>query len=138
MNGPRPVATVVARISPAPAPKASFPMLPWYPASFHSATRGWSITARGIYRELLDAQWELGGLPAEAAALRRLIQASPTEWRSWAQVEAKFPIGADGLRRNVTLERHRAHAQKRSDDARKSARARWNNATQGKPSDANA
>jgi len=28
----------------------SLPMLPWFPANFLSATRGWSVTARGVYR----------------------------------------------------------------------------------------
>ena len=132
------MAPVVGRIMPAPQAKASFPMLPWYPASFHSSTRGWSIGARGVYRELLDCQWELGGLPADAGALRRLIQATPAEWRTWPQVDSKFPICADGLRRNARLERHRANAQMRSDAARESALARWNNTNKGRATDANA
>jgi hypothetical protein len=74
-----------------------------------SATRGWSVTARGIYRELLDCQWELGGLPAAATELQALIGATAIEWKYWAaSVSKKFPIDADGLRRNPTLEEHRA------------------------------
>jgi hypothetical protein len=91
--------------------------MPWYPGRFLSSTRGWSVTARGVYRELLDAQWELGGLPATPAELQRLIGATTAEWKCWRGfVEAKFPIShADGLRRNQTLEQHRS----RSDDIRK-------------------
>ena len=89
----------------------SLPFLPWYPARFMSATRGWSVTARGIYRELLDCQWEMGALPESPSELQRLIGATNTEWRWWAQlVERKFPIGEDGRRRNLMLEEHRARS----------------------------
>lgn len=87
----------------------SLPFMPWYPARFLSATRGWPLVARAIYRELLDAQWELGGLPAEPSELRQMIGATAAEWKYWRQlVERKFPIGSEGLRRNPTLEEHRA------------------------------
>jgi hypothetical protein len=85
-------------------------MMPWFPASFFSSTRGWNLAARGIYRELLDSQWELGSVPPDSAALQRLIYATASEWKSWPIVEPKFPIGADGRRRNPTLERHRIKA----------------------------
>jgi uncharacterized protein YdaU (DUF1376 family) len=103
----------------------SFALLPWYPASFMSSTRGWSVTARGIYRELLDCQWEMGGLPPEPAELQRLIGATAAEWRSWSVVETKFPCSSDGLRRNSTLERHRARSMERSKKAAASANQRW-------------
>lgn len=127
MSAKRPtLAPVVARINPATPGRKSFPMLPWYPANFMSATRGWSVTARGIYRELLDCQWEKPeGLPADPAALRQLICATVAEWKSWPVVEGKFPIGADGVRRNATLERHRARASERSAKAAESAAEKW-------------
>ena len=105
--------------------KKPLPMLPWFPASFMSSTRGWSVTARGIYRELLDCQWEMHGLPDNAAELRKLISATQTEWKQWPLVESKFPICPDGLRRNPRLERHREHAICKSQRASTSARARW-------------
>ena len=79
--------------------KKPLPMLPWYPASFMSSTRGWSVTARGIYRELLDCQWEQYGLPEDPAELRKLIGATAAEWKEWPVVESKFPISPDGRRR---------------------------------------
>jgi hypothetical protein len=83
-------------------------MMPWFPRDFLAATRGWRLIPRAIYRELLDVQWEQGGLPPDSGALRILIGATPAEWRSgWAQVEPKFPVDADGLRRNRRLEGHR-------------------------------
>lgn len=87
----------------------SLPFLPWFPARFMSSTRGWSVTARGIYRELLDCQWEMGSLPANAVELQQMIGATPAEWKCWrGLVEVKFPLNADGRRRNSTLELHRA------------------------------
>jgi uncharacterized protein YdaU (DUF1376 family) len=99
----------VARFTPALAANNALPMLPWFPSSFMASTRGWSVTARGIYRELLDAQWDLGSLPADLAALKRLIGATNAEWKSWPLVASKFPLCVtDGVRRNPTLERHRS------------------------------
>lgn len=72
------------------------------------STRGWSITAKGVYREMLDAQWDMGALPAESKELAILIGATPAEWRiGWAKCESKFPISEDGQRRNWRLESHR-------------------------------
>jgi uncharacterized protein YdaU (DUF1376 family) len=88
---------------------AGLPFLPWYPARFLSSTRGWPVTAKGVFRELLDTQWEVGGLPVDPAALRRLISATAAEWKHWGGlIEPKFPVDADGLRRNPRLEEHRA------------------------------
>jgi uncharacterized protein YdaU (DUF1376 family) len=89
----------------------ALPYLPWFCGDFMTATRGWSVTARGVYRELLDAQWDAGGLTADPKALRDLIRATPGEWRAaWSLVEPKFPVGPDGLRRNPRLEVHRQKA----------------------------
>jgi uncharacterized protein YdaU (DUF1376 family) len=89
----------------------SLPFLPWYPARFMSATRGWSVTARGVYRELLDCQWEMGSLPGDPRELQRLIGATNAEWRCWPQlVECKFPVGEDSRRRNQVMEEHRARS----------------------------
>src|SRR5487761_2040266 len=83
----------------------------WFPGDFLSSTRGWPVTARGVYRELIDSQWDLGALPDDPAALRRLIGATPKEWQWWStHVEPKFPIGPDGMRRNLRLEQHRERA----------------------------
>jgi uncharacterized protein YdaU (DUF1376 family) len=90
-----------------------------------SSTRGWCVTARGIYRELLDCQWEIGGLPVDPVALQRLIGATNSEWKAWPLVESKFPKGDDGLRRNPTLERHRERSIDRSKKAAASAIEGW-------------
>lgn len=86
-------------------------MMPWFPGDFLASTRGWPLISRAIYRELLDAQWGQGALPPEPSDLRQIVGATPTEWRAgWSRVEPKFPVSADGLRRNYRLEQHRQKA----------------------------
>lgn len=86
-------------------------MMPWFPRDFLASTRGWSLISRAIYRELLDAQWEQGGLSADPSELRDLVGATPVEWRAgWPRVAPKFAVGTDGLLRNARLEEHRQKA----------------------------
>jgi uncharacterized protein YdaU (DUF1376 family) len=90
---------------------AGMSMLPWWPRDFLAATRGWPLIARGAYRELLDAQWDLGALPEPERELCALIIATRSEWRViWSFIGEKFPISEDGLRRNLRLEKHRSRA----------------------------
>lgn len=95
--------------------KPQFAKLPWYPRDFSSATRLWPLVARGVYRELLDLQWDVGGmepgtLPEDDQELRLLVRASLAEWRiAWPLVEPKFPK-VEGGRRNQRLEEHRQAA----------------------------
>lgn len=92
-------------------PTSRLPFLPWFPDRFLSTHRGWSVTARGVFRELFDCQWEMGGLPIDPADLQKLIGATNAEWRhAWPRVEREFPINPDGLRRNAGLEQDRARS----------------------------
>jgi uncharacterized protein YdaU (DUF1376 family) len=85
--------------------------MPWYPRDFASATRGWPLVARAAYRELLDAQWDMGSLPDSEAEMRTIASATPAEWRvSWRYIERKFPLATEGRRRNARLESHRRKA----------------------------
>lgn len=82
--------------------------MPWYSADFHGATRGWPCCGRMLYRELLDAQWDLGSLPDNVSELRSLVAVDDHCWRKgWPYVEPKFPIAEDGKRYNKRLEQHR-------------------------------
>lgn len=108
----------------------SFPWYAWYARDFQSATRGWSVTARGGYRELLDAQWDQGGVPVEPDEMRTLIGATRAEWKEiWPRVEPKFPVESDGKRRNQRLERERKRGDRvssvRSELGRLGAQRRW-------------
>jgi len=112
-----------------------FARMPWYPRDFASSTRGWPLVARGVYRELLDSQWDLGGLnhggilPEDQEALRVLAGASAPEWLiAWPFVEPKFPL-VPGGRQNARLEAHRQNAVKEFLGHRRGAemtnRKRW-------------
>lgn len=86
-------------------------MLPWFPRDFIASTRGWPLLHRGVYRELLDAQWELGSLPDDVEELARICGASPEEFKiAWTRVSAKFVPADGGGLINVRLEEHRAKA----------------------------
>jgi len=75
-----------------------------------SSTRGWPLVARGAYRELLDAQWDMGTLPIDQEELRALAGATEAEWAiAWPRIESKFPLNCQG-RKNARLESHRDKA----------------------------
>lgn len=104
--------------------------MPWYPRDYASSTHGWADCADLAYRRLLDASWDMGGLPAEPATLRRIARMDPGPWRTaWRYLESKFPVGHDGLRRNPRLEQHRQEAVNqylsRRRGAEKTNRKRW-------------
>lgn len=90
-------------------------MLPWFPRDFMASTRGWPIVAKGIFRELLDAQWDLCVLPADLHELQRLIGATDDEWTvGWARCAVKFTT-VDGGLQNLRLEQHRVKSEKLRD-----------------------
>jgi len=109
---------------------AGLAMMPWFTGDFMRSTRGWPLTARAVYRELLDAQWDIGNLPIDPAELAAMIGASKEEWaKGWGRCECKFPIVNGSHRQNAKLERVRAtafeyHAE-RSEAGKKGAAARW-------------
>ena len=104
--------------------------LPLYTGDFAAATRGWPCCARLLYRELLDAQWDMGGLPNDAERLRAIVNVETACFeRGWSYVQPKFVAGTDGLLRNKRLEEHRERAQDISSKRRSAGRAgaaqRW-------------
>jgi uncharacterized protein YdaU (DUF1376 family) len=119
---------------------APFARMPFYPRDFRSSTLGWPLVARGIYLELLFAQWDNGGtnvgtLPEDEEALRMIAGATPTEWKAaWRFAEPKFPK-VPGGRRNARLEAHRKSAveefTKRRKGAMKTNAKRWGHQVNG-------
>lgn len=92
--------------------KKSLAMMPWFPRDFHAATRGWSFMERAIYRELLDAQWDMGVLPEAIEKLAKIVAISEEEFSScWPVVKPKFTKCAGGIR-NAKLEQHRKKSLK--------------------------
>jgi hypothetical protein len=101
----------------------------WYPGDFLRVVRGWPFVARGVFRELLDAQWDLGELPTAPGRLRDLVGLSAAEWTlAWKFCAPHFPRSATG-RRNPKLEDLRAMqvalVERCHRAGRAGARARW-------------
>ena len=87
--------------------KKQFPMMPWFPQSFAASTRGWSLLERAVYRELLDAQWDMGPLPDDTEVLARIVHLSCTEFVPlFSRCASKFSA-KNGKLINVRLEQHR-------------------------------
>ena len=110
--------------------KPQMPRMPWYPSAFYATTRTWPFIARAVYRELLDIQWDAGGLPDDQEALRSMTGVTPKDWRTvWPFVGPKFKTGDDGLLRNARLEQHRERAIELQEHRRRGAqttnRKRW-------------
>ena len=110
--------------------------LPLFGRDFIAATIGWTAEERGHYVVLLITQWEQGCISADPA---RLELASPGLGKCWELLGDKFPICADGVRRNQRLEEHREKATSlaavRKSKAEAAARARWD-ASEDAPSNA--
>lgn len=88
----------------------TLPMMPWFPRDFLAATRGWRMVEVGVYRSLLDAQWDLGSLPIDETALRKVISSDVKEFKKgWKKCADKFPIHGP-CRLNMKLEKHRQEA----------------------------
>lgn len=101
----------------------------WCPRDFQASTRGWPFEARGVYRELLDAQFDLGSLPEEESELRTIVGCSQAHWnKAWIYVESKFPLWG-GRRLNPRMKEEREDSESRHAEAvengRKGADKRW-------------
>jgi hypothetical protein len=80
----------------------------WYPRDFlaSSTVRKMSLTAQGVYRALLDVQWEDGAVPADYDEACLIIRANQQEAESFRPFFQKcFP---DGL--NAKLDEQRAQS----------------------------
>jgi uncharacterized protein YdaU (DUF1376 family) len=101
--------------------------LPLFCRDFLMSTIGWSAAQRGHYLTLLMVQWDAGFLPQELDALDR-ISGGISE--AWNLLEDKFPVGKDGLRRNMRLEEHRSTAveirKKRQQNGQKGGKPKGN------------
>jgi len=87
-----------------------FPMLPWFPSDYLTATRHMSLAERGLYTDLLFYEWLQGPLPREPKQLAQLVGCRLTEFlRHWPTVQPKFADTPAGLV-NARLEQHRTKA----------------------------
>ena len=68
----------------------------WFPRDFMSSktVRRMSVTAKGVFRELLDLQWEDGSVPTDQDEAREIIGATGEEWAAFAKFfDVCFPNG---------------------------------------------
>lgn len=85
-------------------------MMPWFPRDFIASTRHLALAERGAYRELLDAQWEMGCIPDDPVRLARLLGITADEFAAiWPAIREKF-VPVDGGLVNKRLEEHRDKA----------------------------
>ncbi len=85
---------------------------PWFPRDFASSiiVRSMSFTARAIYRELLDIQWENGCL-TDVQRMQNIIGISHEQWSQFAPfLDELFPDG-----RNEKLHKLRQDAIERQE-----------------------
>jgi uncharacterized protein YdaU (DUF1376 family) len=98
-----------------------------YTNDWREGTKGLSWSAKGLYLELLTICWDLDGLYADPAQIRRMLGAGRArDWsKVWPKVAQKFPIAEDGKRRNPKLERIRANHLEKQRLGRLGAETRW-------------
>jgi hypothetical protein len=105
------------------------PAFDFYPERFWFAVEGWTDSEIVRYWRLLSQQWMRDGLPADPAALQELARGKVSD-----RVLEKFPIAADGRRRNPFLEKGRSDQMERMAASKfKNTRAAWGRNHPGQP-----
>lgn len=108
------------------------PAFDFYPERWLSGVAMFSDAEQLAFLRLLCHQWLEGGLPDNAATLKRLGGKGTT-----TALLAKFPQGEDGQRRNARLEtirsEQRARIAKKSEQRKLAADARWSKERMQKP-----
>ena len=109
-------------------PSNSAPWIAFYGEDFYRSTNGWTLLERGAYMFLLWESWVCDGLNPDP---QRIFRSDPDLEALWPLLEPKFPIAADGRRRNPRLEEIRSTminmSNKKSTAGRSGASNRWQN-----------
>jgi uncharacterized protein YdaU (DUF1376 family) len=98
-------------------PQEQSPAYQWYVKDWRSSRKVqlMSFKERGMYREMLDEQWEAVTVPNDPAALAALLGGTVAEWtRCLVTIRPCFTVLPDGRLQNQRLERERAKQRKRS------------------------
>lgn len=70
------------------------------------------LVSEGIYRRLLDFQWEDGYLDDDHEELMAMVRATPEQWATFSKfLDRCFPICEDGKRRNPRMDEDRKAAE---------------------------
>ena len=106
----------------------SAPWISFYGEDFYRSTNGWTLLERGAYMFLLWESWVCDGLNPDP---QRIFRSDPDLEALWSLLEPKFPIAADGRRRNPRLEAIRSTminmSNRKSTAGRSGASNRWQN-----------
>ena len=106
----------------------SAPWISFYGEDFYRSTNGWTLLERGAYMFLLWESWVCDGLNPDP---QRIFRSDPDLESLWPLLEPKFPIAADGRRRNPRLEAIRSTminmSNRKSTAGRSGASNRWQN-----------
>jgi len=106
----------------------SAPWISFYGEDFYRSTNGWTLLERGAYMFLLWESWVCDGLNPDP---QRIFRSDPDLEALWPLLESKFPIAADGRRRNPRLEAIRSTminmSNRKSTAGRSGASNRWQN-----------
>ena len=87
-----------------PSTGAPLAFLKFFGSDFLNSTAHWKMEERGIYITLLWYAWVNDGLPVEVDQLDRMAYGTKS---CWPTIASKFPVAADGKRRNPRMERDR-------------------------------
>jgi uncharacterized protein YdaU (DUF1376 family) len=108
------------------------PAYQWYvgDADSDEIFRMMTFEQQGIYRALLDRQWESGSLPSELGSLARIIHCRLGSLRKhWPIIGQKFQPRADGRLINAKLDQQRQELEdfcrERSEAGHQGAISRW-------------
>jgi len=87
------------------------PAYQWYVKDWRSSRKVQLMTfqQRGMYREMLDEQWEEFSLPDSPDEVAELLGGPIADWRRhWPKLRACFTVLEDGRLQNERLEKVRA------------------------------
>lgn len=106
---------------------SKLPYMKWYPSDFDTdeVVRMMSFEQVGFYLVCLNHSWINSGLPGDLESIAALFKVSRPDFdRLWHLVGRRFELVA-GRYVNPRQEKERADANKKSENSRRSAQARW-------------
>lgn len=100
------------------------PAYQMYAADFSMATLGWSSDEVCAHIRLMNAQWINDGLPDDFRELAGIAGLSLKKlMKVWYRLESRYPLCADGRRRNARLESERQKQQEYRDGCSRAGKA---------------
>jgi uncharacterized protein YdaU (DUF1376 family) len=103
------------------------PAFQFYANDFLGATITWDAIACGMYIRLLCTQWVNGSIPDDQRRIAKAAGVDLSELqREWHLLEPKFPLDAEGTRKNLRLEEVRQRQSDVSNARKEAANTRWN------------